>query len=117
MKTKERVKVYNSQKLLSLAFHNKEGSVKISKANLFVHELAKFLLCWEICQDGQKFVTEARFANGKRADVFNLNTCTAHEVVCSETKKSIEKKKIGYPCDISVHKAMEIVDEYLERYL
>lgn len=117
MKTKERVKINNSRRLLHLGFHNKEGAVKISKANLFMHELAKFLICWDILQEDQVFVTEAIFENKSRADVFNLNTCKAHEVILSETKNSIDAKKIKYPCDLEVHDAKKIVEQYLKHYL
>lgn len=117
MRLKERQRIYHSKSLLDISFNNKEGAVKISKANLFVHELAKFLISWDLLQQDEVFVTEARFANGKRADVFGLKNCIAHEVVCSETEKSIECKRDEYPCGIEVHEANEIVDKYLKFYL
>jgi hypothetical protein len=111
MNTQERRNI--SRKQLDPAFNNKEGVIKISKANSLEHELAKFFLCWEALNADQQFITEARFKNGKRADIFILDTCEAWEVLHTETEEQVKSK--DYPVSIvRAFKAKKINDFYVK---
>ena len=89
-----------SLKLLSRKFNVKEGVVKINVGNTLEHELAKFLVCWELAKQGKQFVSEAVFENGKRADVFVLDDMEAVEILVSETKEMLRGKIRDYPVPV-----------------
>jgi len=86
-----------TRKLLHRAFNSKEQVVKINIHNTFTHELAKFLLCWEIAKEGKRFVTEAIFENNKRADILILDDEEAWEILHTETVEEFKKKLDEYP--------------------
>jgi len=98
--SKQNQKIRQSLDLLDDSFNHARGVVKLNKNNTFNHELMKFILCWEILQAGEDFVTEAIFKNGKRSDVFNLVQGEALEVTYSEDLKSIDDKKTEYPVPV-----------------
>ena len=103
-----------SREFLDRKFDNRINVVKLSKSNTLEHELAKTILAHECLQLGQTFVSEARFKNNKRADIFVLDDCVAYEIVHSESKKSIEKKKKEYPVDVMFFKAKDVVERYIK---
>lgn len=100
----ERLKVNTNLRLLDRAFKTDVGVVKLSAANTLEHELAKCRVCYELLKAGTPFVTEARFKNYGRADVFDLLTGVALEIVVSETEESLCKKAGAYPVPISTIK-------------
>lgn len=51
-------------------------------------------------QTDVEFITECKFRNGTRADIFLPFFNVAIEVIDSEKKESIEKKRNEYPCAI-----------------
>lgn len=106
-----------SRRLLSSAFNSKEQVININTGNTFAHELSKFLLCWELAQDGKRFVTEAIFKNGKRADIFILDECEALEVLHSETNENFRYKVADYPCLVSAYKTKRVLRMWQEQLL
>ena len=87
----------DSMQLLDPMQRRPRGCVRLNASNALEHELAKFKVCWELLQEGKEFVTEAVFANGKRADIFVLDTGDVIEILHSETREMAEKKCAGYP--------------------
>lgn len=98
-----------SLKLLSRKFNSKEGVVKINVGNTFRHELAKFLVCWDLALNGKHFVCEAVFENGKRADVLCLDDKEVLEILESETEEQFKLKVESYPCPAFGFKAVDIL--------
>lgn len=101
-----------SKEYLDHQFNTKEGVIKLNKNNTLQHELAKFLLAWEMLQNDQAFVTEAIFKNGKRADIFNLDEETAYEVLHSETEKYFNSKLRSYPVPVKPFRAADVIRHY-----
>jgi len=66
------------------------------------HMLQKAKVCYALNKLNYVFYTEAIFKNGKRADIltFSLGEPVAIEIIASEQEKSIEKKRLNYPCRI-----------------
>ena len=93
----------DSMRLLDPMQRRPKGCVRINIGNEktrdehFKHELAKFKLCWQLACEGKEYVTEAVFLNGKRADIFVLDTGDVIEVLHSETKEMAKKKIADYP--------------------
>ena len=87
----------DSMRLLDPMQRRPRNCVRLNASNTKEHEIAKFKLCWELLQEGKEFVTEAVFTNGKRADIFVLDTGDVFEVLHSETKEMAQKKCEGYP--------------------
>ena len=85
---------------------NRSGShrncIRLGKNNTKEHEMKKVEICWELLKLNQEFITEAVFTNGKRADIFILDTGVAIEVLHSETQSQFEEKIKGYPDEISI---------------
>jgi len=102
-----------SRRHLSLSYNTKEGVVKLNKGTTLEHELAKFLLCWELLQTDQAFVTEAIFTNGDRADIFVLDTCEAWEVLKSETVERFDAKE--YPVKKRAFRAKEVIKQWKKK--
>ena len=114
-KTKIQMKRNETKRLLDLSYNTKENVIKISTANTFEHELAKFLLCWEAACDGKRFVTEAIFKNGKRADILVLDDQEAWEVLHTETNKRFTIKGDEYPVPVLPFKSKKIIDHWMKR--
>jgi len=110
MASRKLAKRIEAKRLLDIAFNQRENVVKISKANTLEHELAKFYLCYEALRLGYKFVTEAIFKNGKRADIFILDLCEAWEVLHSETKEQFKEKKESYPCKVIPFESKRVIE-------
>jgi len=105
----------NSYQYLDPAFNLHKGSVVIHKNNSLKHELAKFFVYWEETQNGSSLISEARFKGGKRADLFNTSNNTALEIVHSEGKESIERKKLEYPCKVIFLEADKVINYWLNK--
>ena len=116
MSSKQR-NINESRKLLSLKFNSKENVVKLSRRNTPEHEIAKFLVSLEALREGHDFVSEAIFTNGKRTDLFDLDTCLAIEILQSETKKQFQKKVASYPCDVISLDASHVIEVSLKNFL
>lgn len=107
----------DTKALLDPAFNTKENVIKINRTNTFEHELAKFLLAWELMQNGEDIVTEAIFRNNKRADILALKEGTAYEILCSEKPENILKKTKDYPVEIKPFKAEKVIEQSLHAFL
>ena len=104
-----------SLKLMDNSFHFREGIIKFSKHETFKHFLAKCLMCYELRQNNTWFYTEAIFkGKGLRADIFVPSWNQAIEIVSSETKNSIEKKKEDYPVNVKFMKDDDVIKENLK---
>ena len=104
-----------TSRLLHRAFNSRANVIKINRNNTFEHELAKFLMCWEISQDGKDFVTEAIFTNNRRADILILDDAEAIEILQTETMESIMKKNVEYPVPITPFKAKHLLKLWLPK--
>ena len=73
------------------------------------------LIYWEETQNGSSLISEARFSGGKRADLFNISNNTALEIIHSEGKESIERKKEEYPCKVIFLEADKVINYWLDK--
>ena len=87
----------NSMRLLDPMQCRPRNCVRLNASNTKEHEIAKCKLCWQLLQEEKEFVTEAVFLNGKRADIFVLDTGDVIEVLHSETMVMAKKKIADYP--------------------
>jgi hypothetical protein len=88
--------------LLDMHYDRTTNVIKVSQGNTIEHELAKFLISWELMQNDSLIVTEAMFKHGGRADVLELTTGTVYEILNSETKERFEAKKCYYPRNLTI---------------
>ena len=79
------------------------------------HVLTKLRICYLLKSEGQEFLTEAIFNNGERCDILNLDEGVIYEIINSETKESIEKKKKSYPLPLIVIDANKEFKEIMIR--
>lgn len=109
-------KFKNVYETLDSAYSVQRGVVKIYKNNTLIHELAKFLVCWEEMNNGNDVITEAIFKNGCRADVYLPEKELAIEIVNTETDASIEKKETIYPCEVIFLNADAVVKHWSKHF-
>lgn len=106
----------NAYKYLDPAFAIDKGKLKIHRHNTFKHELAKFLVMWEEIENGGEVVAEARFLRGGRADIYNISSNTAIEIINTEGEKSMERKENEYPCDKVIFlEADKVIDSWRKK--
>jgi len=86
----------------SLSGESRYGIVRINVGNTLEHEMKKLEVCFELKSTDQQFLTECRFKNGKRADVFILDTAEVIEIVHSEPEESIVRKSNEYPDGVKI---------------
>lgn len=110
-------KLMENQKLLDHSFNTTPNVIKFGDGESFEHFLAKALLCYELKKNGQIYVTEARFLNGARCDVFCLSDGIGYEVLHTETKERFEKKRYTYPCPILGLETKELIRQNIKKYL
>jgi len=89
-----------SRKLLDDRFNWKLNSIRVHRSNGYVHELAKFNVCWILSKRGHAFVTEAIFKTGARADILDLDNHVAYEILNTETMTELWKKIEKYPVKV-----------------
>ena len=68
------------------------------------HILKKLDVCIDLLKKKHKFITEAVFIDGGRADVFDLTEGTIYEIMNSESDKEFKEKVKKYPEEIGVVK-------------
>jgi len=62
-----------------------------------MHEILKASVCKLLKNKNYSFVTEARFTDMLRADVYDLTNNIVYEIVNTESEESIERKRELYP--------------------
>lgn len=77
-----------------------KNCVRFNTGSNLVHEMEKARICFELQQMGHFFVSEAVFSSGGRADVFDLDTSTVLEILCSETEAQYNAKIKKYPTTV-----------------
>lgn len=86
-----------------LRFSNRSGShvncIRISTSNSWEHELQKIKVCWNLLKEKRKFLTEAIFLDGKRADIIDLSKGEVIEILHTETVEEFKKKTDSYPIE------------------
>lgn len=81
--------------------NNKKNWLTPIMANSFLHEQAKFRICYLLKGIGVEFWTEAVFKNGSgRADIYLPDRNLAIEILDTETMERFEKKKNTWPCRV-----------------
>lgn len=105
----------NAYKHLDPSFNLHKGSLVIHKGNDLKHELAKFLVYWEESKNGCTVISEARFNNGCRADLYVVGTNTAIEILNTESEESIERKKKKYPCNVVFLNCDTVINYWLDK--
>lgn len=68
------------------------------------HILKKLEICIVLKNKGHKFLTEAIFENGSRADIVDLTDGVVYEVLCSESEEDCDIKIEKYPEEFEVIK-------------
>lgn len=102
----------NSARLLEFTSRGHRNCLRVNVNNTFAHEHKKFEVYWMLKCLGYEVVTEAEFrGKNARADLFVLDDCVAIEIIESEKKDSIEKKRKIYPCRIVTVKTTEDFEE------
>ena len=92
----EEIRNDNMRKLNPL---KNKRNVIVKSGESLEHFLKKAEISFKLMDEGNDIVTEAVFENGKRADIFVLDTGHVYEIVNTETEESIRKKMIDYPID------------------
>jgi len=74
--------------------HNSQitvNTVRFNVGSTLKHEIAKFLLCWELKQMGMYFITEAQYKGvNRRVDIINLDK---NEIIEIESDAMAIRKK------------------------
>jgi len=84
-----------------------------------IHELAIAIYCLDLYLTDKTFITQARFkGNYGVADIIDVDSFEAIEIVFSENNKSIENKKVKYPIPIrKVNAEWVIQDFFVKRFI
>ena len=89
-----------------IRFSNRAGNhincFRFSLSESREHILKKLDICIELMKNNHKFITEAIFVNGGRADVFDLTKGIVYEILNSENDEKFEEKVKKYPKEIEV---------------
>ena len=109
--------VSDGMNLLSNQYRKDKNSIRINIHNSLKHEMAKLVKVYELIQDGYQVITEARFKNGRIADIYVPETQTVYEILQTEKKKEAFHKTSFYPqeCLIWLLDADEIIKEGFEQ--
>ena len=92
----------NISRLLRISNRNR-NALRWGSNETDEHITMKFNICKTLKEWGHEFYTEAIFDDtGLRADVIDADEGIVYEVVSSEEKESIERKKSLYPLEVRV---------------
>ncbi|MFW6233132.1 MAG: hypothetical protein ACOC3Z_00550 [Nanoarchaeota archaeon] len=111
MNYKQNKQIIESLNFLDKSKNYKENVIKISQHETFEHAIAKSIIAIEMIKNGHKLITEAIFKNGKRADIFILDTFEIIEILGSEKIENIINKQKDYPCPIIPMYANKIIKQ------
>ena len=109
--------IKQSKSMLDHSINYRTNTIYLNTGNTLEHELAKFLVSWDLMTQGSKIVTEASFRNMRgRADIFELDTRTAYEILNTETIKRFEAKKEYYPGSATIVglKSEDVLEKHLK---
>jgi len=98
-------------RLLDSSYKKDLDMVKVSAANTYEHEMAKAKACIYLKKHGRRFITEAYFIGGGRADILDLTIGICYEIVKSEKPVSIDVKKEKYPLPVVIIDAEHFLEE------
>ena len=87
----------DNARLLNKMYPFKRNVIEINSNNSLEHELKKAEISYNLIKEGNEIVTEARFLNGKIADIFVLDVCWVYEVLNTEKLEDCKKKVESYP--------------------
>jgi hypothetical protein len=104
-KTQNRIEV---EKLLDKSFNPKINCVRFGQGETLRHALAKFLVCYELSQNNNEYITEARLSSGGRCDVISLSEFMVYEIL--ETENDNNNKT--YPIPITKLRADKVIKHY-----
>ncbi|MBU2633626.1 MAG: hypothetical protein KJ674_00105, partial [Nanoarchaeota archaeon] len=97
-------KVRNNLNLIR--FSNRSGNhincFRFSLSEGKEHIYKKLEVCIDLMKENHKFITEAIFVDGGRADVFDITEGVVYEVVNSESDREFIEKVKRYPDDVEV---------------
>jgi hypothetical protein len=113
----QEIYIIESKRMLDHSINYRPNTVKIHTQNTLAHELAKFLVAWDLMNNGSTIITEATFKHLKgRADIFELDTRTAYEILNSETIERFNAKKEYYPFGVTIVglKAEDVLAKHLK---
>lgn len=114
------IKEKNCLREISPHYKKNLNLISVHDNNTIEHELAKCKVCIYLKKQSRKFLTECKFENNCRADVFDITKGLCYEIVHSESLKSIELKRNIYPYPIISLNSKSIIDcpeESLYKYL
>jgi hypothetical protein len=109
----------NPYSILSKSYNLKEGVVKINTHNHIIHEVAKFIVAYNLKKAGEKVYTEAIFNNNKRADIYLPEKSKIVEILYSESTEEFLKKIKEYPteCEINKLKAEGVLNYFIVEHI
>lgn len=85
---------------------NRSGShrhcIRVGKNEGNLHQWAKIRVAYGLLMRGHEILCEAIFEGGGRADVLDLDTGTAYEIVSTEKDDSLIRKVKKYPSGIKI---------------
>lgn len=113
-KNKDLTLAYKNLGIVKMADKVHKHCLRVSSAETDIHALTKFWICRWLREEGFDFITECRFKNGKRADIYVLDygDGLAIEVVKSESANSILDKSQSYPCELTTIDANVYFDKF-----
>ena len=111
---------YKKRELLSLfdrAYNVAENTIKINRHNSKIHEYAKSLLAVDQIFNDDTIYSEIIYTTGDRGDLASLKLFSGIELISSESKASIEAKKLRYPLPVMSFDARKVVIDCLTKVI
>jgi len=109
------IKRNNTARLFQFTDKSHRNDIRININNSFEHELAKFIISWNLKKEGKEFITEATFENRLgRADIVILDNSEIIEILETEELVDAKKKELKYPLPIRFIRARGILKDVVE---
>ena len=108
------MKPFNIYSIADPSYNIRANTFKIHKGQTLSHSLSIFLTMWEQIQNGNDVYSELIFSTGDRCDVFVPNM-GAIEIIHSEGKESVERKKENYPVDVIFLESDKVIKYWLDK--
>ncbi|MFH1210269.1 MAG: hypothetical protein V1663_05795 [archaeon] len=83
---------------------NQMNTLRFSLSESKTHIMKKLEVCIELMNKNHKFITEAIFLDGSRADIVDLTEGVVYEILCSETDEMFDEKIKKYPRELEIVK-------------
>jgi len=112
------VKRRRNRRQLAYEGNLRENIITLDIRRGFVYNLAKFVLGWNLLQQGKHILTDCIFKQGKKTDVYDVDDAIAYNILYTEAMEETGQiEGSAYPVTVQPLSGRRIIEDGLKSLL